>query len=71
MREWILTNKLSTENDLNEIEEGAKKAVREAKSAAWNAFLTPIKNELKEVSAIMDAIATQSVNAAFILKIKK
>ncbi|MGZ6519861.1 MAG: transketolase C-terminal domain-containing protein, partial [Bacteroidia bacterium] len=70
MREWILANKLSSENELNEIEENAKKVVREAKSAAWNAYLNPIKAELKEVSLMMDAIAAQSVNAAFITKIK-
>ncbi len=70
MREWILSSQLSTESSLNEIEENAKKAVREAKSAAWTAYLNPIKNELKEVSLLMDAIATQSQNEAFIIKIK-
>ncbi|MBA3972541.1 MAG: transketolase, partial [Bacteroidetes bacterium] len=70
LREWILDNKLATENELLEIEENAKKVVREAKSAAWNAYLSPIKAELKEVSALMDAIASQSSNAAFINKIK-
>ena len=70
MREWILKNKLASEEVLNEMEEAAKKAVRDAKTAAWNAYLTPIKNEMKEVSALMEAIANQSVNAQFINKIK-
>lgn len=70
MREWILENKLSTENELNEIQENAKKIVREAKAAAWEAYLNPIKNELKEVSAFFDVIASQSSNASFIIKIK-
>lgn len=70
MREWIIANKLSTDNELNEIEENAKKVVREAKSAAWSAYLNPIKAELKEVSLLMDAIAALSSNAAFIAKIK-
>lgn len=70
MRDWILENKLSTEIELNEIHENAKKIVREAKAAAWEAYLNPIKNELKEVSAFIDAIATQSSNASFITKIK-
>jgi pyruvate/2-oxoglutarate/acetoin dehydrogenase E1 component len=43
---------------------------REAKSAAWTAYLTPIKNERKEVSALIDAIAAQSTNGVFIIKIK-
>ncbi len=70
MREFILKNKLATEDVLNEMEESAKKVVREAKSAAWNAYLTPIKNELKEVNTLMDEIAAQSENATFISKIK-
>ncbi len=70
LREWILSNKLASENELNEIEENSKKVVREAKSAAWSAYLNPIKAELKEVSALMDNIAAQSSNAAFISKIK-
>ncbi|MDO9188008.1 MAG: thiamine pyrophosphate-dependent enzyme [Bacteroidia bacterium] len=70
MRDWILENKLSTEIELNEIHENAKKVVREAKAAAWEAYLNPIKNELKEVSAFIDIIATQSSNASFIIKIK-
>jgi len=70
MREFILKNKLATEEVLNEMEENAKKVVREAKSAAWNAYLTPIKNELKEVNTLMDEISAQSENASFISKIK-
>lgn len=70
MREWILDSKLATEIELNDIQENAKKVVREAKTAAWNAYLSPIKNELNEVSNLMDKIAAESSNAAFILKIK-
>lgn len=70
MREWILSKKLATESQLNEIEENAKKSVREAKSAAWVAYLNPIKEERLVVSNFMDAIATKSENAAFITKIK-
>ena len=70
MREWILLNKLASEEQLNEIEENAKKAVREAKSAAWTAYLNPIKQEIKEVNTIIDEIAAGSENAVFITKIK-
>ena len=70
MREWILANHLSTESEIAEIEENAKKAVREAKAAAWTAYLNPIKTELNEASALMDSIAASSSNTSFILKIK-
>ncbi len=70
LREWILSNKIANENELIEIEENAKKAVREAKTAAWDAYINPIKAELKDVCLLMDNIAAQSTNAAFIKKIK-
>ena len=70
MREWILKNKLANEDALREIEENAKKAVIEAKKVAWNAYLTPIKNEVKEVNILMDELSAQSENASFISKMK-
>ncbi|MDF2436113.1 MAG: pyruvate/branched-chain alpha-keto acid dehydrogenase component, alpha and beta subunit [Bacteroidota bacterium] len=69
MREWILSNKIATENELAEIEENAKKVVREAKSAAWTAYLNPIKNERSEVIAMIAEVAKDSDNKAFIEKI--
>ena len=70
MREWILKNKLANEERLKEIEEEAKKAVIAAKTAAWNAYLTPIKNELKEVNALMDEVAASSAHATKIGQLK-
>ncbi|MCW3086036.1 MAG: pyruvate/branched-chain alpha-keto acid dehydrogenase component, alpha and beta subunit [Bacteroidetes bacterium] len=69
MREWILSNKIATENELAEIEENAKKVVREAKAAAWTAYLTPIKNERTEAIAMLNNIAAASENKVFIEKI--
>ncbi len=70
MREWILDSKLSTEKELDELEEKAKQTVRDAKTAAWNAYIDPIRNEQKEISTVIDTIAIQSANTAFIIKIK-
>ncbi len=54
MREWILDNSLATESELNDIEENAKNAVRDAKNAAWTAYLNPIKAEIAEVISILN-----------------
>lgn len=70
MREWMLESAISAPADLDKIEEEAKKSVREAKAAAWNAFLAPIKNELKEAIALLDELAAQSENSAFVSKVK-
>ena len=60
MREWILENSLTDEATLNAIEEDAKNKVRDAKSAAWTAYLNPIKQETAEVSALFDGLANTS-----------
>ncbi len=52
MREWILTNALASEEDLVNIEEAAKENVKQARLAAWNDYINPIKNEISEVAAI-------------------
>lgn len=70
MGEWIIESKLATAEELRAIEEEAKKNVRQAKAAAWTAFQTPIKNETKEVAALLGQIAEQSSNASFISKIQ-
>ena len=49
MREWILANKYATEAELTQIEEQAKKRVMEGKKKAWEAYLTPLKKEQKEL----------------------
>ena len=69
MKELILEKKWATEEELKQIEDLAKKNVREAKNAAWNAYLTPIKNEVKEVTALFTDIASASSFAPFINKI--
>lgn len=70
MREWILKNALSDEATLDKIEEDAKNAVRDSKTAAWTAYLQPIKNEVAEVCALFDEIASESGKDAFIHPIK-
>jgi pyruvate/2-oxoglutarate/acetoin dehydrogenase E1 component/TPP-dependent pyruvate/acetoin dehydrogenase alpha subunit len=70
MREWILQNALSDTANLDKIEEEAKNAVRDSKTAAWAEYLKPIKNELSEVVSIFDEISASSENASAITAIK-
>ena len=57
MREWILENVLADEATLNAIEEEAKLKVRQAKTAAWTAFLNPIKEEVNQVVILFNELA--------------
>ncbi len=56
MREWILKNALANENELFKIEEDAKEAVKDAKNAAWSAYLKPIKEEATQVIELIDEL---------------
>ncbi|HXB10759.1 MAG TPA: transketolase C-terminal domain-containing protein, partial [Bacteroidia bacterium] len=60
MREWILKFAIATEEELTAIEEKAKVTVKEAKDAAWKAYLLPIKQEADEASAFINALAEGS-----------
>lgn len=53
MREWMLTNVLVTEEEIENIEVEAKSFVRDEKAKAWEDFLGPIK---KQVSRSVDMI---------------
>ena len=65
-KEWILANAIATQEEINEIEKIGKKEVNDAKKAAWEAYLNPIKTERNEVVELLQQIATASSNASFI-----
>lgn len=62
MRLWILANAIASENELSKIEEEAKESVRVAKNAAWTDYLTPIKNEVEEVTTILSQLNNNECN---------
>ena len=70
-KEWILSNKLAEEGELEEIEKQAKQDAREAKSNAWKNFLAPIKEEHKVVVNLIGNLAGESKNKVFIEKVKE
>ena len=69
MRSWLIENNLATTEELDEIDNQAKKDVLEGKKAAWIAFVTPMKEEQKELVDLLNSIANTSDNKVFIDKI--
>ncbi len=69
-REWIISQGLSTEDELSTIEKELKKKVRDGKKAAWEAFLRPIKKDKEELLAILNKVIKQSDNGSFIAPLK-
>ncbi len=70
MREWVISNDLSTDEELTELEKTIKKEVRDAKKEAWSNFSNPIKNTKKQVVDLLDTVASKSANKSFINKLK-
>ena len=55
-KNWILEKKISTEDELAAIEEKASTAAKEAKTAAWKAYLAPIDEERQEAQQLAEAL---------------
>lgn len=59
MRSWILENEFATEEELSELENQAKKEVREGKKRAWEAYLLPILEERSTLLNLLESIENQ------------
>lgn len=68
MRKWMLQNNIVLAEELDLIDEQAKKDVLEGKKAAWTAYLNPIKEERDELVTLLNSVAAQSPNKVFIEK---
>lgn len=56
MREWILENSLSDEDEIEEIEREAKKEVKESKDSAWIKYLEPIKVQVNKTTDLINSM---------------
>ncbi len=68
MHDWILTNSLANEDEINEIENNAKIFVKESKQHAWNKYITPIKNLVTETLRLLEKYASSAENKEEIQK---
>ncbi len=68
MKLWMIENNIATAEEIDTIDNQARKDVLEAKKAAWTAFVTPIKEERDELVSLLNTIANASENKVFIEK---
>jgi pyruvate/2-oxoglutarate/acetoin dehydrogenase E1 component/TPP-dependent pyruvate/acetoin dehydrogenase alpha subunit len=69
LREYILENELSTDDDLKLIEKEAKAAAKSAKEAAWKAFTADLKNDQAVAVSHLENMIANSAQAASITQI--
>lgn len=60
MREWMLESDMASESQIADLETKAKEEVLAAKKRSFDAFLTPIKNEVNEFSALLESLDARS-----------
>ncbi|MEO7216955.1 MAG: thiamine pyrophosphate-dependent enzyme [Gemmatimonadaceae bacterium] len=60
-RNWIITQKIASASELEEIEERESDAARDGRDAAWHAYQEPITAEKDEIIAMIANIATSDI----------
>ncbi|MDF9799455.1 2-oxoisovalerate dehydrogenase E1 component [Catalinimonas alkaloidigena] len=60
MREWILQNGFSTDEELDAIERQASETAKKAKNEAWKAYRSELDTELKQLSGLVLNVAEKS-----------
>ena len=58
MREWIIENALSTDEEINEVEQQAKVFVRDSRAKAWEKYLAPIRNQVSKTVELINNMAS-------------
>ena len=56
MREWIIANNLSVDEELSKVELEAKEYVRESRRKAWEKFQSPIKTQIATTVELIKAM---------------
>lgn len=68
MREWIIENSLSDEDEIEDIERAAKKEVKESKDSAWQKYLEPIKVQVTKTTDLLNAMINNLPDQSAALK---
>ncbi len=71
MKEWILAHEFAHRDTLEQLEEEALKAAKDAKDEAWKEYTDSIKNSQIEAAKIITSVAQKSRFRKDILDIKK
>ncbi len=59
-KEWIIKNNISSETELEQIENEAKILVNVSKKNAWESYLNPIKKDIDNCNSLLVNLANQS-----------
>ncbi len=70
MRQWIIDSKMATKKELDEINEGAKEYVREAKNQAWEDYMSQVRSDKEKLQAIYQALEQSCTKKAIVVDVR-
>ncbi|MBX2931440.1 MAG: transketolase [Chitinophagaceae bacterium] len=62
MREWITSNGIATEEELDQIHETVKDDVKQQKNNAWEKYITPIKEQVVTATELIKNITVNDID---------
>lgn len=71
LRDWAIAQGLAGAEELDAMESDTRKEVENIRREAWQAYLTPIREELQEVTDMLDEMATYSSHQQQLSEIKR
>lgn len=60
MKEWLLTNDLATEDELEKLEVDAKKLIRDSREKAWQEYQAPILQQVVKTKELLAPLAVSN-----------
>jgi pyruvate/2-oxoglutarate/acetoin dehydrogenase E1 component/TPP-dependent pyruvate/acetoin dehydrogenase alpha subunit len=69
-RRWIVEHGISTDEELDEMEQVDREEVEEIRKAAWDAYMNPIRQERREVVDLINGIMPSSAKTDELSEIK-
>ena len=70
MRQWVLSNGIAREEELDALEENAASYARNCRKKAWALYRTPIEADRKWVLEKLDELIEESANGIFVGKVR-
>ncbi len=64
MREWLISNALAEDTDLDTIEYEAKEFVKQSRNNAWEKYIIPIVQQVNDVVTFLEKIANENEDSA-------
>ena len=71
MRQWIIDSGLASEKELDEIADGAKEYVREAKNQAWSDYMGQVTANKDKLISIYNALEQSCTKKSAVLQIRE